>query len=143
MIKIRISPARFWAMVVKEFIQMRRDRVTFALMIIMPLIMITLFGYAINSDPKHLPAAMLVNDNGPMGRTVLYSLRNSSYFDFVREIKTEAEGRKALERGEVQFVINIPQNFTRDLLRGDRPPVLIEADAMGEIRGWLIQPPVS
>lgn len=129
MIKIGISPARFWAMVVKEFIQMRRDRVTFALMIIMPLIMITLFGYAINSDPKHLPAAMLVNDNGPMGRTVLYSLQNSSYFDFVREIKTESEGRKALERGEVQFVINVPQNFTRDLLRGDRPPILIEADA--------------
>lgn len=129
MIKIRISPARLWAMVVKEFIQMRRDRVTFALMIAMPLIMIVLFGYAINSDPKHLPAAMFVNDNGPMGRTVLYSLQNSSYFDFVREIKTESEGRKALERGEVQFVINIPQNFTRDLLRGDRPPILIEADA--------------
>ncbi len=129
MIKIRISPARLWAMVVKEFIQMRRDRVTFALMIAMPLIMIVLFGYAINSDPKHLPAAMLVNDNGPMVSTVLYSLQNSSYFDFVREVKTESEGRKALERGEVQFVINIPQNFTRDLLRGDRPPILIEADA--------------
>ena len=129
MIKIRISPARFWAIVVKEFIQMRRDRITFAFMIIMPLFLLTLFGYAINSDPRHLPAAIFINDNGPMGRTVLFALQNSSYFDFVTEIKSESEGRKALERGEVQFVMNIPENFTRDLLRGDRPPILIEADA--------------
>ncbi len=127
--KIRISPARFWAMVVKEFIQMRRDRITFAIMIGIPLIQLTLFGFAINNDPKHLPAAMIVNDNGPMGRTVLNAIQNSSYFDFVRQLKTESEGRQVLERGEVQFVINIPENFTRDLLRGDRPAILVEADA--------------
>ena len=127
--KVRISPSRFWAMVVKEFIQMRRDRVTFAIMIGIPLIQLTLFGFAINSDPKHLPAAMIINDNGPMGRTVLYALRNTTYFDFVRQVGTEAEGRKILERGEAQFVINVPENFTRDLLRGKRPSILIEADA--------------
>jgi ABC-2 type transport system permease protein len=123
------SPSRFWAMVVKEFIQMRRDRVTFAIMIGVPLLQLTLFGFAINSDPKHLPAAVLLADNGPQGRTLLYTLRNSSYYDFVRQIKTESEGRDALARGEVQFVVNIPENFSRDLLRGDRPAVLVEADA--------------
>ncbi len=127
--KVRISLSRFWAIVVKEFIQMRRDRVTFAIMIGIPLIQLTLFGFAINSDPKHLPAAMIINDNGPMGRTVLYALRNTTYFDFVRQVGTEAEGRKILERGEAQFVINVPENFTRDLLRGNRPSILIEADA--------------
>ncbi len=131
--KIGISPARFWAMVVKEFIQMRRDRVTFAIMVGIPIIQLTLFGFAINTDPRHLPAAMIINDNGSMGRTVLSALRNSSYLEFVRQVKTETEGRQLLERGDVNFVINIPENFTRDLLRGDRPSILIEADATDPI----------
>jgi len=123
------SPARFWAMVLKEFIQMRRDRLTFGMMIGIPLMQLILFGYAINSDPKHLATAVLLADNGPQGRTLLYALQNSGYFDLVRQIKTESEGHDALARGEVQFVINIPENFTRDLLRGDRPAILVEADA--------------
>jgi ABC-2 type transport system permease protein len=123
------SPARFWAMVNKEFIQMRRDRVTFGMMVGIPLIQLILFGFAINADPKHLPAGVLLADNGPQGRSLLYAIENSGYFELVRRIKTESEGRAALARGEVQFVINIPKNFTRDLLRGDRPSVLIEADA--------------
>ncbi len=116
-------------MVVKEFIQMRRDKLTFGMMLGIPLIQLTLFGFAINSDPKHLPAAVLLADNGQEGRALLYSLRNSSYFDFVKQIKTEAEAKHMLERGEVQFVVNIPENFSRDLLRGDRPAILVEADA--------------
>ena len=123
------SLARFWAMVVKEFIQMRRDRVTFGMMVGIPLIQLILFGFAINSDPKHLPAAVLLADSGPQGRTLLRGIRNSSYFDFVRQVQSEAEGDAVLSRGEAQFVINIPENFSRDLLRGDRPAVLIEADA--------------
>ncbi len=123
------SPARFWAMVVKEFIQMRRDRLTFGMMIGIPLIQLTLFGFAINSDPKRLPTAVLLADHGPQARTVLYAIRNSGYFDFVRQVKTESEGHDVLARGDVQFVISIPENFTRDLLRGDRPAVLVEADA--------------
>jgi ABC-2 type transport system permease protein len=123
------SLSRFWAMVVKEFVQMRRDRLTFGMMIGVPLIQLVLFGYAINSDPKHLPTAVLLADNGPQGRTLLYAIRNSSYFDFVRQMKTESEVRDALARGEVQFVVNIPENFTRDLLRGNRPAILLEADA--------------
>jgi ABC-2 type transport system permease protein len=123
------SLKRFWAMVVKEFIQMRRDRVTFGMMVGIPLIQLTLFGFAINSDPKHLPAAVLLADHGPQGRTLLHAIQNSSYFDLVRQVHTETEGHDVLARGEVQFVVNIPANFTRDLLRGDRPAILIEADA--------------
>jgi ABC-2 type transport system permease protein len=123
------SLARFWAMVVKEFVQMRRDRLTFGMMIGIPLIQLVLFGYAINSDPKNLPTAVLLADDGPQGRTLLYAIRNSGYFDFVRGLKTESEAHDALTRGEVQFVVNIPENFTRDLLRGDRPAILVEADA--------------
>ncbi len=123
------SPARVWGMVVKEFIQMRRDRLTFAMMVIVPLLQLVLFGYAINSDPKHLPAALLVADHGPQSRTVLYAIQNTGYVDFVRQVKTEAEGHAVLNRGEVQFVVNIPENFTRDLLRGNKPSILVEADA--------------
>jgi ABC-2 type transport system permease protein len=123
------SLARLWAIIVKEFMQMRRDRLTFAMMLGIPLLQLTLFGYAINSDPRHLPAAVLLADDGPQARTLLHALQNSTYYDFKRQVHTEAEARDALARGEVQFVVNIPQNFTRDLLRGDRPSVLIEADA--------------
>jgi ABC-2 type transport system permease protein len=99
------------------------------MMLGIPLIQLTLFGYAINSDPRHLPAAVLLADQGAQGRTLLYAMKNSTYFDFVREVKTEEEGHDLLARGQVQFVINIPQNFSRDLLRGDRPALLVEADA--------------
>jgi ABC-2 type transport system permease protein len=123
------SVPRLWAIVVKEFIQMRRDRVTFGMMIGVPLIQLVLFGYAINADPKRLPTAVLMADYGPQGRTVLHAIRNSGYFEFTRELTSEQEGRDVLARGDVQFVVNIPQGFTRELLRGERPAILIEADA--------------
>ena len=123
------SLKRFWAIAVKEFIQMRRDRLTFGMMVGIPLLQLVFFGYAINSDPKHLPAAVVLADNGPQGRTLLYAIQNSGYFEFVREIKTEAEARRALARGQVQFIVNIPENFSRDLLRGQTPAILVEADA--------------
>jgi ABC-2 type transport system permease protein len=125
----RFSLARCWAIVVKEFVQMRRDRLTFGMMIGIPMIQLVLFGFAINSDPKHLPAAVLLADQGAQGRTLLYGIQNSGYFDLVRLVKTEAEGHAVLARGDVQFVINIPENFSRDLLRGNRPAILLEADA--------------
>jgi len=125
----KFSPERLWAIIVKEFTQMRRDRLTFAMMLGIPLLQLTLFGYAINSDPRHLPAAVLLADYGPQGRTLLHALQNSTFLDFTRQVKTEAEGRELLARGQVQFVVNIPENFSRDLLRGDRPSVLVEADA--------------
>jgi ABC-2 type transport system permease protein len=125
----KFSLERLRGIIWKEFTQMRRDRLTFAMMLGIPLLQLTLFGYAINSDPRHLPAAVLLADQGPQGRTLLYAMKNSTFFDFVRQVKTETEGRELLERGQVLFVINIPENFTRDLWRGDRPEVLVEADA--------------
>jgi ABC-2 type transport system permease protein len=120
---------RLRGIISKEFTQMRRDRLTFAMMLGIPLIQLTLFGYAINADPRHLPAAVLLADRGPQGRSVLAAMQNSTYFNFVRQVQTEAEGHALLARGQVQFVINIPENFSRDLLRGDRPAILVEADA--------------
>ncbi len=108
---------------------MRRDRMTFGMMVGIPLLQLILFGFAINSDPKQLPCDVLLADNGPHGRTLLSAIQNSGYFHFVRRIQTETEGRDALARGEVLFVINIPANFSRDLLRGKRPAILVEADA--------------
>jgi ABC-2 type transport system permease protein len=125
----RFSLARCWAMVVKEFVQMRRDRLTFGMMIGIPLLQLVLFGFAINADPKQLPTAVLLADDGPQGRTLLEAIRNSSYFDFVRQVRTEEEAQEVLARGEVLFLVTIPQSFSRDLLRGDRPVLLVEADA--------------
>jgi len=124
-----ISLARLWGIVVKEFVQMRRDRLTFAMILGIPIIQLTLFGYAINADPRHLPTAVINADQGPYSRTLLAALQNSTYFNVVRPLQTEAEGRDALSLGKVQFVISIPENFSRDLLRGDRPAILVEADA--------------
>ncbi len=125
----RFSFSRFWAIVLKEFIQMRRDRVTFGMMVGIPLLQLTLFGFAINSDPRHLPTALRMADQGPFARTLVAALRQSDYFKITREAATEAEAARLLQVGEVQFVINIPEDFTRRLLRGERPAVLVEADA--------------
>jgi ABC-2 type transport system permease protein len=125
----RFSFHRLWAVVLKEFIQMKRDRVTFAMMAGIPLMQLMLFGFAINSDPKHLPTAIRQADQGPFARTLVAALRHSDYFSLVRETASEAETRELLQLGEVQFVINIPEDFSRRLLRGERPQVLIEADA--------------
>jgi ABC-2 type transport system permease protein len=125
----RFSPARWWAIVVKEFVQMRRDRLTFAMMIGIPLLQLVLFGFAINADPKYLPTAVLLADDGPQGRTLLEAIRNSSYFNFVRQVRTEEEAQAVLARGEVLFLVTIPQSFSRDLLRGDRPVLFVEVDA--------------
>ena len=120
---------RFWAVVAKEFIQMRRDRLTFAMMIGIPLVQLILFGYAINSDPKHLPTAVYSADNSVFSRTIVWGLHNSSYFDITREAKNEAEIQRLLAQGTVQFAVHVPVDFSRKLLRGERPDLLLEADA--------------
>ena len=124
-----LSWNRFLAVLVKEFIQMRRDRLTFAMIIGIPIIQLVLFGYAINSDPKALPAAVLAADNSAFSRTYVRALENSGYFRVVRRITSEAEAERALAEGEVQFVLTIPENFSRKLVRGERPVLLVEADA--------------
>lgn len=125
----RFTFHRLWAVVLKEFVQMKRDRVTFGMMVGIPLMQLLLFGFAINSDPKHLPTAIRMADQGPFARTLVAALRNSDYFTLVRETASEEESRRLLEVGDVQFVINIPVDFSRRLLRGEQPAVLIEADA--------------
>ena len=125
----RFTLHRLWAVVLKEFVQMRRDRVTFGMMVGIPLLQLVLFGFAINSDPRRLPTALRMGDQGPFARSLVAALKQSEYFAIVRDAQTEAETAALLQRGEVQFVINIPEDFTRRLLRGERPTVLIEADA--------------
>src|ERR1043165_709484 len=115
----RFTLHRFWAIVLKEFIQMKRDRVTFAMMVGIPLMQLMLFGFAINSDPKHLPTAIRAADQGPFARTLVSALRNSGYFTVVPDPATEDESRQLLQLGEVQFVVNIPVDFSRDILRGE------------------------
>jgi len=127
--KYTFNVHRFWAVVIKEFIQMRRDRMTFAMMIGIPLIQLTLFGYAINSNPKHLPTAVYAADNSQFSRTIVWALRNSSYFDVTREAHSEDEIRTLLAEGKVQFALTVPVDFSRKLLRGEQPDLLLEADA--------------
>ncbi|HET9272824.1 MAG TPA: ABC transporter permease [Methyloceanibacter sp.] len=118
-----------WAMVVKEFVQMRRDRMTFATMIFVPILQLLLFGYAINTDPKQMPTAVLVRDDGPLTRAVLSAMRNTDYFDFKLQVRDAAELDRLVRTGEVQFAVEIPASFERDVRRGDRPSVLVIADA--------------
>lgn len=125
----RFTFHRFWALVLKEFIQMKRDRTTFAMMVGIPLLQLTLFGFAINSDPKHLPTALRVADQGPFARTLVSAMKHSDYFHVVVETESEAEAARLLQLGTVQFVLNIPPEFSRQLVRGERPAVLLEADA--------------
>jgi ABC-2 type transport system permease protein len=120
---------RWWAMVGKEFLQLRRDRVTFAMIVGIPVIQLTLFGYAINTDPKHMPTALIVADHSEFTRTFVQAMRSSDYFRIVGELPDEEAGRTALAQGTAQFVVTIPPDFTRRLLRGERPSILLEADA--------------
>jgi len=130
---MNFSLSRLYAILVKEFIQMRRDRMTFALMVGVPLLQLMLFGFAINTDPRHLPAALHIADDSVFARSIEAALRNSEYFDIVAVAHSPQEGDRMLDRGDVTFVITIPVNFARDLIRGLSPEMLIEADATDPI----------
>jgi ABC-2 type transport system permease protein len=123
----------FWrrtgAMLLKEFLQLRRDRVTFATMISIPLMQLVLFGYAINTVPRDLPTAVLVQESSDVSRTILKALENTRYFKVTRRVHDEAEFDRVLQSGQVLFGIEIPANFERNLRRGDRPALLVAADA--------------
>jgi ABC-2 type transport system permease protein len=123
------SIERWWAMVTKEFLQLRRDRVTFGMIVGIPIVQLTLFGYAINTDPKHMPTALIVADNSEFTRTFVQAMKTSEYFSIVAELPNEESGRAALARGSAQFVLTIPADFTHKLLRGERPSMVLEADA--------------
>ncbi len=120
---------RWWSVVRKEFLQLRRDRITFAMIVAIPIMQLALFGYAINSDPKHLLTGLLVQDHSEFTRTFVAGMKASNYFDLVEELPSEQAARAELARGKLQFVLTIPPDFTRRLLRGERPALLLEADA--------------
>lgn len=121
--------ARAMAVMVKEFTQLRRDRLTYAMILLLPIVQLLLFGYAINTDPKHLPAAVLVQDQGRFSRSILSALKQTDYFDLRRVVRTPAELDRLVRDGQVQFAITIPGDFTRRVVRRDRPQILVEADA--------------
>jgi ABC-2 type transport system permease protein len=124
-----ISFGRIAAVFVKELIQMRRDRLTFAMIIGIPIVQLVLFGYAINSDPKNLPTALNVQDNSVFGRSLTSALQNTGYFRITKIVRGEREGKELLASGTVAFLLTVPPDFSRRLARGDKPSLLVEADA--------------
>jgi ABC-2 type transport system permease protein len=128
-----IAAGGFWrrvgAMLRKELLQLRRDRVTLATMISIPLLQLTLFGYAINTTPRDLPTAVLLQESSDVGRSILAAIQNTKYFKITRQLHDEAELDQALKSGQVLFAVEIPANFERALRRGDDPALLIAADA--------------
>ncbi|MBZ0094400.1 MAG: ABC transporter permease [Sulfuricella sp.] len=125
----RFAWHRFLAVATKEFIQMRRDRLTFAMMVGIPMIQLILFGFAINADPKQLPTAVLVADHSEFSRSFVRALENSGYFKVIAQPRNEVEAERLIAEGDAQFVVSIPENFARKLVRGERPAILVEADA--------------
>ena len=123
------SFTRLFALLAKEFIQMRRDRITFGMMLGVPLVQLVLFGFAINSDPKQLPAALVVLSHDQYSRAMVSALETTSYYRFDHIVNSEAEGEFLISRGDVVFVVTIPSDFARRVERGDSPQILIEADA--------------
>ncbi|WP_027040295.1 ABC transporter permease [Mesorhizobium ciceri] len=123
------SFARLGALLIKEFIQMRRDRITFAMMLGVPLIQLVLFGYAINNDPKSLPAALVATSNDPYTRAIVAALQTTGYYRFDHVAQSAAEAEFLISRGDVAFVVTIPADFARRVESGNNPQILIEADA--------------
>ena len=123
------SWSRWVGIIVKEFIQLKRDRLTFGMIIGIPVIQLILFGYAINTDPKALPTAVLTADSSPYARTLLAAMQTSGYYRIDYQPRSEDEMEALLARGQVNFAVTIPENFGRKLVRGERPVLLVEADA--------------
>lgn len=124
-----ISLDRWIGIVIKEFIQLKRDRLTFGMIIGIPIMQLFLFGFAINSDPKHLPTVVVMADISSFSRSYIAALQNSNYFDIVGSVASEKEADILLNRGDVQFVVTFPPGFQRSLVRGEHPVILVQADA--------------
>jgi len=128
-LKFIFSWQRFLAITLKEFTQMKRDRLTFAMIIGIPLIQLLLFGFAINMDPKKMPTVMVMADESVLTRQLIVGFQNSKYFKILDKNKNQKEADELLRRGDVQFVFYFPPDFTTKLIRGDKPELLVEADA--------------
>ncbi len=125
----RFSLRRWWGIVVKEFIQLHRDRLTLGMIVGIPVMQLLLFGFAINTDPRHLPTAVLSLDQSPWSRSIVAGLQNTGYFRIVAAARSSDEVDEMLAHGDVQFAVTIPEDFSRRLVRGERPSLLVEADA--------------
>ncbi len=123
------SPGRLGAVLAKEFVQMRRDRITFAMMLVVPIVQLLLFGYAINNDPKGLPAAVLALGQDRYTRSVVAALEVSGYYRFGKRPESAAEAESLMARGAISFLVTIPSDFGMRVERGDEPRILVEADA--------------
>jgi ABC-2 type transport system permease protein len=124
---------RSYAMVVKEFIQLRRDRVSFAMIVMIPVMQLLLFGYAINTTPHNLPTAVLLQEDSDLGRSILKALQNTAYFRFTQEAHSVQELDDLLLSGKVLFGVEVPRGFERAVRRGDKPALLVAADATDPI----------
>ncbi|SRR5579883_151487 len=133
--QIHFAWHRLWAVILKEFTQMKRDRLTFAMIIGIPILQLILFGFAINNDPKHLPTAIVTADTSEFTRSIIVDLQNSAYFHILDGIKSYDEADYLLRTGEVQFVVYFPPNFSRRLVRSEKPELLLEADATDPASG--------
>ena len=122
------SLSRWWGIVLKEFLQLRRDRLTFGMIVGLPVMQLLLFGYAINSDPKNMPTALVLGEQSRFTRSIEAGLRNSEYFAMTG-VMQENDARHAMSRGEVYFIVTVPPDFTRRLLRSERPSLLPDAVA--------------
>ncbi|HVZ50402.1 MAG TPA: ABC transporter permease [Pseudolabrys sp.] len=118
-----------WAMLIKEFIQLKRDRVSFAMIIMVPLVQLMLFGYAINTTPRDLPTAVLLQEHSDLARSIMAALQNTKYFKVTEFPRTEAELDRLIASGKVLFAVEIPANFERSVRRGEKPAMLVAADA--------------
>ena len=125
----RAALQRLAAVFVKEFLQLKRDRGTLAMIVALPLVQLMLFGYAINTDPKHLPTALLVHDDGPLARSIVAALRATDYFAILRAARDEEDADRMIRSNEAQLIVEIPADFDRRLIHGDKPAVLLVADA--------------
>ncbi|MBR1170017.1 MULTISPECIES: ABC transporter permease [Bradyrhizobium] len=124
---------RSYAMLIKEFIQLRRDRVSFAMIVMLPVMQLMLFGYAINTTPHHLPSAVLLQEDSDLARSILKALENTAYFRFLYEVHDVDDFDNLLKSGKVLFGVEIPRGFERAVRRGDRPALLVAADATDPI----------
>lgn len=123
------SFSRWWGIIIKEFLQLKRDRLTFGMMVGIPIIQLTLFGFAINTDPKHLPTAVVSYDKSEFTRTLISAMETSEYYAIDTRFATPSEAQEGLKKGEILFILTIPADFTQKLLRGEKPSLLLEADA--------------
>jgi ABC-2 type transport system permease protein len=124
-----LSGLRVLAVLIKEFKQLTRDRITYAMMLAIPVVQLTLFGYAINTEPRHLPTAVLMQEDSRYARSITAALKNSLYFDFVAQARSPAELDRMLRTGDAQFAVTVPGDFSRRVARGDKAQILVEADA--------------